>query len=178
MLAIVLVSALAISGCVKKDTTEPTPTTSTPTTSTTPTGTTPTSPTNGGNSTPPKPTTTAVVDKGAIQGQFEKAWTINVPVVSPASVTVLFNVTGAQAGAPATAAVYLVFTDPAGKVLKSATLGLGGDPGVKWSFTAADITSTGDYKLKATSQAATGPVPTGLPSGGVANYDLYAKVDY
>lgn len=180
MLVIVLVSALAVAGCVKKDP-APTSTTPTPTTDATPTGTTPPTSSGGGSgntSSSPPTSPDAVKDKGTIQGPFEKTFPINVPVISPRSVTVLFNLTGAQPGAPATASVYLAFTDPTGKILKSANLGLGGVPSVSWSFTAADITSTGTYNLKATAQPPQGPAPTGLPSGGVANYDLYAKVDY
>ncbi|MFA5860361.1 MAG: hypothetical protein WDA16_01570, partial [Candidatus Thermoplasmatota archaeon] len=103
MLTIVLIGALASAGCVKKD---PEPTLTTPTIDTTPTGeaTPPTG--TGGNTTTPTPNPEAVKDKGAIQGPFEKTWPIPVPIISPRSVTVLFNVTGAQPGAPATASVY------------------------------------------------------------------------
>lgn len=149
---------------------------------TTPTGTTPTSPTGGtgGNSTPqPRPTTQPVTDQGGIQGQFSKSWTLTVPQVSPKLVTVLFNLTGAQPGAPPTALVHLQFAGPDGTVLKSADVGLGASGGnaVAWTFGPADLGATGDYVVSATA-AAPAPGAPGLPSGGVGNFQFYGHVEY
>jgi hypothetical protein len=180
VLVLLVVASAIAAGCIKKEDTNPPPSTTPPSGGSPPTGTTPTPTDNGtgtGGGTPP-PQTQPVKDSGQIQGQFEKSWTLTVPVVAPRDVVVLFNLTGAQAGAPPTAQVYLTFSDPNGKMLKSATIGLNGPANVQWAFTAADITATGSYTLKATSQPATAPLPQGLPSGGLANYDLFAKVDY
>lgn len=179
ILAALLVAALATAGCAKEEDMPPgddgTTTTTTP-----PTGgaTTTTPPTNGtgGGATPP-PAQKPVEDAGTINGPFDKSWTIPVPQVSPKVVTVLFNLTGAQAGAPATARVHLDFVSPDGTVLKSAVVGLGESPSVAWAFQPADIPTAGDYVVKASAAPSPGGAP-GLPSGGVANYQLYALVEY
>lgn len=174
-----LVVLAALAGCVKDDATPPadggtTPVTSTPTPTTPGTGG---GGGSGGNVQNPPP----VTDKGSIQGPFDKSWTVPVPAVSPKAVTVVFNLTGVQAGAPPTASVFLAFKDPDGKTIKSAALGVGGSGNsVNWGFTAADILLTGDYKLVASANPTPGgaPAPTPLPSGGLANYDMSATVEY
>lgn len=172
-----LLVAVALAGCAKEEQPPPDSTTTTPTT---PTGTTPTTPTDNGTATPPvTPSPAPVSDKGAIQGQFEKSWTIDVPAISPKNVAINFNLTGAQAGAPVTAHVTLVLTGPDNAVLKTAQLGLGGDGDkVAWTLSAGDIGSAGPLTLKATTGASPGGPLPGVPSGGVGNYDLYAYVEY
>lgn len=175
LVVLVLAVAIASAGCVKKDNPPP------DATMTTPTGTssTPTPPTGGANGTSStKPVVTPVTAKGAIQGPFDMTWKINVPQVSPKDLIVNFNLTGAQPGAPPTASVYLVLSGPDSKAIKTATIGLGGSGDkVAWTL-GSEAAAIGDYTLKATTQPAPGPAPTGLPSGGVANYDLFMGVDY
>lgn len=178
ILAALLVAALATAGCAKEEDTPPgddgTTTTTTPPTGGVTTTTPPTNGTGGGN---PPPAQAPIEDSGAVNGPFDKSWTIPVPQVSPKVVTVLFNLTGAQPGAPVTARVHLDFVSPDGTVLKSAVVGLGESPSVAWAFQPADIPTAGDYVLKA-SAASPGAGAPGLPSGGVANYQLYALVEY
>lgn len=176
--ALMLAFAVLAAGCVKKD--DPgdgaTTSTSTPPTGTTGGTTPPTSngTTSGGGNTPPP---TVVADKGTFQGEFKKDWPIAVAAVSPKATTITFNLTGVQAGAPPTARVVLQFLDPEGKAIKSATLGLGGSGNnVAWTFGPADVALAGEYKVRATADA-TVPGP-GLPSGGAANYELNALVEY
>lgn len=173
-LAMLLAAAALTAGCTSDDEPGDGTTTTSP-----PTGTTTATPPPGGNTTPPPgPAPQPVTDAGSIAGPFEKSWTITVPRLSPRAVTVNFNLTGAQAGAPPTAKVYLEFASPDGAVLKSTSVGLGGSgDSVAWSFTAADIAVTGDYVLRASASPPAAGAP-GLPSGGVANYELYALVEY
>lgn len=147
---------------------------------TTPTGGTTTPPT--GNGTTPggggAPSTAPITDAGAVQGPFEKSWTLAVPQVSPRMVTVLFNLTGAQAGVPPTARVHLEFLSPEGQALKSTDVGLGGSgEAVAWTFGPADVPTPGDYVVRA-SASPPAPGAPGLPSGGVGNYQFYAHVEY
>jgi hypothetical protein len=176
-LAFLLAAAVLTAGCTK-DEGDGQPTTSTPPTG----GTTTTPPTTpgGGNSTTPPPASPApVTDAGAIQGEFTKSWTLTVPALSPRAVTVLFNLTGAQAGAPPTAKVHMEFVAPDGSVLKSTDVGLGGSGNaVSWTFGPADVQATGDYVVRATAAASPVPGGPGLPSGGIANYDFYGAVEY
>ena len=177
LLVLLLAAATLTAGCTNDgdggdggDGGNATPTGGTTTTPPTGNGTTP-----GGGSTPsPAP----VEDAGAVQGPFEKSWTLSVPQVSPRAVTVLFNLTGAQPGVPATAKVHLEFISPDGTVLKSTDVGLGGSgESVAWTFGPADIQTTGDYVVRATATAAAPGAP-GLPSGGVGNYQFYGLVEY
>ena len=178
LLVLLLAAATLTAGCTKEDggdggdggNTTPTgggTTTTPPTTN----GTTP----GGGNA----PTTAPVTDAGAVQGPFEKSWTLAVPQVSPRMVTVLFNLTGAQAGVPPTARVHLEFLSPEGQVLKSTDVGLGGSgEAVAWTFGPADVPAPGDYVVRASASATPAPGAPGLPSGGVGNYQFYGHVEY
>jgi hypothetical protein len=134
----------------------------------------------GSNPPPPPartPTSTHVSDKGSIQGTFEHAWAIAVPAISPKDFTVDFALASAEAGAPVTAIVTLVLTDPDGKLVKTETIGLGQPhESVAWSLAPGDVMKTGDWKLKATAQAPAGT--EGIPSAGVAAWTLAAAVDY
>lgn len=171
-----LLLAASLAGCAKE-----TPPPDSSTTTTTPTGSTPTTtPTGNGTTTPPAtPNPDPVTDKGAMQGPFDKTWTVDVPAISPKNVAINFNMTGAQPGAPVTAHVSLVLTGPDGKVLKTAELGLGGNGDkVAWTLSAGDIVSAGALTLKATTGASPGGPAPGIPSGGIANYELYAYVEY
>jgi glucose/arabinose dehydrogenase len=174
ILLVLALAGVALAGCTKK-TDEPPTTTPTPTATT---GATPTTPTT--NTTPaPKPTVAPVTASGAIQGPFEGTWKIALPAVAPKSLAVSFNLTGAQPGAPPTAVVSLVLTGPDAKAIKTATIGLGQSANaVAWTLGPADATTVGDYTLKATSQAPPAPVPTNVPSGGVANYALRMAAEY
>ena len=178
LLVLLLAAATLTAGCTKDDggdgggdgNTTPTGGGTTTTTPPTQNGTTP-----GGGSVPQ---TAPVEDAGAIQGPFEKSWVLNVPQVSPRAITVLFNLTGAQPGVPATAKVHLEFLGPDGAVLKSTDVGLGGSgEAVAWTFGPTDAQTTGDYVVRATATAAAPGAP-GLPSGGVGNYQFYGLVEY
>lgn len=181
---VALLVTAALAGCTSDappadgTTTPPTGTTPTGGTGTTPTGGTGTTtpPTSGGNTTNPPANPAPVTASGQIAGPFEEEWAIPVPAVSPRAMTIQFNLTGAQPGAPVTASVFLVLKDPQGATVKSANLGLGGSGDkVDWAFSAADVTATGDYKLQATARS---DLPQPVPSGGVANYQLTATVTY
>lgn len=175
ILVVLLASTVALAGCAKKSDPPPADTTPTPTTVT---GTTPTTPTTNVTP-PPKPTVAPVKDTGQIQGQFDKSWKISLPAVSPKELAVLFNLTGVQAGAPPTAVVGLTLNGPDGKSLKAATIGLGQSANsVAWKLGPSEAQLTGDYTLKVTAQAPPAPVPTTVPSGGAAIYDLLMQVEY
>lgn len=177
ILALLLAAAVLTAGCTKGDGGDG----GQATTSTPPTGTTTTTPTTPtGNATPPpRPSPAPVTDSGPIQGQFEKSWTLTVSQVSPRAVTVLFNLTGAQAGAPPTARVHLQFIGPDGAVVTSANIGLGeAGNAVGWTFGPADVPATGDYVVRATASPSPAPGGPGLPSGGVGNYQFFGLVEY
>lgn len=124
----------------------------------------------------PAPKVEPVYDSGAIQGSFEKAWTLDVPTMGFRSADVAFVLTGAQPGAPPTARVYLAFLDPDGKEIKSAILGLGGAANeVTWSFPNGDMPRAGAYRIVATAEPQD---DAALPSVGFANYELAAQVNY
>ena len=174
LLVLVLLASVALGGCRPSSRTPPTDTTPT---GSTPTGTTPTTPTTNG--TTPPPSVQPVKASGAIQGPFEQAWKITLPAVAPKSFTVAFNLTGVQPGAPPTAVVNILLSGPDGKAIKTATVGLGqSSDKVAWTLGASEAGTVGDYTLKATAQAPPAPVPTTVPSGGVANYDLLMTVEY
>ncbi|HEX2022474.1 MAG TPA: hypothetical protein VHH36_07160, partial [Candidatus Thermoplasmatota archaeon] len=109
-----------------------------------------------------------VADAGEVAGAFSDSWKIHVPDASVGGLLVHFNLTGAQAGLPPTARLFVVFRDPAGGLMGQATLGLGGDgDAVHWRYGPSSVIQAGDYVLEATA------ADTGLPSGGLARYEVY-----
>lgn len=124
-----------------------------------------------------KPATEPVTAEGSIRGQFEKEWLLEVPTAGFKQTLVEFNLSGVQDGAPPTARVYFALYKPDGSLLKGATLGMGQDPLVTWTLTNADMPEPGAYLLKATAEPQN-QSPTGVPSFGLADYELYAYVEY
>lgn len=180
VLLIGLLVATALAGCTGDDGGDaaPTPPTETPPTGgspTTPTG--PTTPTPDDTTTPPPARADVVVtDAGAVQGPFEKSWTLDVPDAGYQAALIQFNLTGAQAGAPVTARVYLSVSGPDGTPLKSGTVGLGGGNALEYAFSPGELPA-GSYTVSAMAEPQQGGVP-GVPSFGIGNYELYAIVDY
>lgn len=115
------------------------------------------------------------MDDGDIRGAFDKSWDIEAPRVGARGLTVLFNLTGVEAGAPPTATVTLRLVDPDGAPVRTATLGVGGDGNaLAWTLQGTEMMA-GTYTLTAQAPA---PGPGSLPSAGLAQYDLYAYAEY
>lgn len=180
-----LAAATALAGCFGGDdgggaaATTPAPTTTTTPPAATPTG-------SAAPQTPSVPQTrpAPVEDAGAIQGPFDKTWAIDVPRVGATGMSLVFSLAGVEAGAPVTARVNLVLADPDGAPIKTAVVGLGGEAdSVSWMLTPSEVARAGTYSLQATAGDPTGgqapaPLPVGVPSGGLANFGLYAQVEY